>query len=381
VDSSGNNLYVIGYDLNGDNAVWLNGTEQALYPNSSDEGDEESFYDVAVDGSGKVYVVGYDLDENAAVWINGAETVLPDGEQAVAVSTNGSNYYVFGFDEDSNVDIWVNGSEEEPTIQNGATYAGNLIASAVDSSGNIYVAGQDFNGAGAYWMNGVETTISGASYAQAIAVNSGKVYVAGRNSIGQSAYWVNGVETVLANGEGYGGRVFMAISGSDVYIGEPDNSGIWSIWKNGTELAAYQGSGPNTNFTELAVDNQGHVYVSGLANNTATIWKDGVEQAALTNQRTASHNNWVATDSQGNVFVLGEDTSNNAGVWKNGTETVLQHGPQASPTDIAVDSLGNVFVSGLDGSTGNSTVWENEQVTFGINSHFNSYFQIISVFK
>jgi hypothetical protein len=308
VDTSGN-VYVAGYSA----ATWgspirsFAGSDDAFAAKLNNNGalqwntflggsDYDRSYGIAVDTSGNVYVAGY----SAATWgwpiinpyagngdgfvakLNGSgdlqwNTFLgggstEDGDNAIAVDTSG-NIYVAGYSAATwgspvrafggNCDTFVaklngSGALQWNTFLGGSSYDyGNAIA--VDVSGNVYVTGYSnatwgspvrlfagtsdafaakLNGSGALqWSTFLGS--SSTDYGNAIAVDSsGNVYVAGYSA----ATWGSPVRTFAG--------------GSDAFVAKLNGSGAvqWNTFLGGS--SSDSGSG-------VAVDTRRNAFVAG----------------------------------------------------------------------------------------------------------------------
>jgi hypothetical protein len=316
---------------------------------------------IALDGSGYVFVTGFSCTENclntigATVKYSSAGVPLWTnshlfGASAIAVDSVG-NVIVAGTDftdalgdygtiaySSTGLPLWTN------------TYAGEngydrLIALAVDGNGNVFVTGYSDPGDQVtikYSGEGVPlwTNHYGQAYPTAIAVDSsGNVFVTGGTGVGT----LNDYATV-------------AYSNS----GEP-------LWTN-----RYNGPANHYDLAlAIAVDRRGNIFVTGLspsaigANDYATIAYSNSGVPLWTNRYNGPANSEdsakaIAVDSNGNVFVTGHSyngqdrvssdyvtiaySSVGVPLWTN-----RYNGPakgEDAAEAIAVDSSGNVFVTG-----------------------------------
>ena len=251
---------------------------------------------------------------------------------------------------------------------------------------DVYVAGFDSNGTGAYWVNGTETSIPDAQFLQSINVSGSDIYLGGVDTSGNAAVWKNGAITILAGGEN-GFAVSTFLSGSTLYATgyngtnkavewlvqwdsnnnvttnistQLDNGGEGaSIFvSNGTVYVAgtnaqakptlWTGTVPtvlSSNFgSGTSVYASGtHIYVSFYGSNAGYIWKDGIE-TQLQNIGHSAPNSIFVNGSD--VYVTGVDNSHPV-VWKNNVELpVLDQGNGGAGSGIAVNSVnGDVYVS------------------------------------
>ena len=226
-------------------------------------------------------------------------------------------------------------------------------AVAVDSDGNVYVAGQAAaNSAGfltvKYAKNGAEqwTAAYDGFYARVIAVDGdGNVYVAGAgpNTMSGRDYvtikydaagdeqWVqtyNGgitFNTVVAIGlyvDGDDGKVYVYVTGDSGPSSSPDIATVKYDAADGTEIWVERYGGPDgesASATAMAVDSSGNVHVSGRCIGSvetsydydyATIKydKDGVQQWARLHAGPVGNRDYaiaMGLDSLGNVAVSG----------------------------------------------------------------------------
>ncbi len=307
VDSGGNlfvtgysattNAYPFNYDYltikysSGGLALWTN-----RY-NGPGNGDDAAFA-LAVDGSGSVAVAGYSYGTNG----------YPD-YATIKYSRGG-------------VPLWTN---RYNASGNGAAYANAL---ALDNSGNVYLAGQAWNGSSvdyatiayssagvALWTNRYDGPGNDTDLATAIAVDSsGNVYVAGSSTGSGSSY--------------------------DYATIKYSNAGV-AMWTN-----RYDGPG---NFVDrvyaIALDNSGNAYVTGQSVGSdssydyATIAYSSAGVALWTNRyngpgNSEDYGNAIAVDSSGNVYVTGGSASINSVPYNYDYATIKYSGPGLSPIPL-----------------------------------------------
>jgi len=390
VDSQGN-VYVTGasagsgtsfdyatvkYDANG-NQLWV-----ARYNGPGNRSDYALA--LAVDGRGDVYVTGYSF---------GAGTK--------------SDYATVKYDANGN-QLWVaryNGRENDPFFSDDIA-----TAIATDSQGNVYVTGYsrgadfdtdyltikyDANG-NRLWAVRYDGPDNGGDLAKSIAVDSqGNVYVAGNsarnahldyatvkydangNQLWDARYMSSGYDVSEVSGMTLDSQGNIYVTGfiSDLNSGQDYATVKYDA--NGNQLwdARYSGAGNgNDKAYGLAVDNQGHVYVTGaswgesLGFDYATVKYDANGNPLWVNRydgRGSSTDVAYATavDDQGNVYVAGysdrSDTGRDYTTAKydaNGNLLwVRRYNGSGNRDDearaIAVDGQGNVYVTGY--------AWEN----------------------
>ncbi len=376
VDSSGN-VYVAGYSF----VTWgspvraYTGNEDAFVAKLSNAGaltwstflggsGADIGYAIAVDSSGNVYATGY----SSATWGSPvtAYTSGKDGFAAKLSSAGALTWHTFlggSGTDDEGYNIAVDSS--------GNVYAGGFSNATWGSPVRAYTAGYDafaakLSSAGALTWN----TFLGGTGAEtrgAIAVDSsGNVYVAGYTD----ATW--------------GSPVRAYTSGADSYAVKLSSAGAltWNTFLGGTGADAAE---------SIAVDSSGNVYVSGSSGATwgspVTAYTSGVDgyAAKLSSAGALTWNTFIggsgndtaygiAVDSIGNVYVSGKSgaTWGSPGrAYTSGTDGIAAKLSSAgaltwntflggSGTDtirgIAVDSSDNVYVSGYTDATWGSPV-------------------------
>jgi hypothetical protein len=265
---------------------------------------------IAVDTSGNVYVAGY----SGATWGSPVRPFAGGETDAFVAKLNGSGVLQW------NTFLGGSGSYEDYDI-------GNAIA--VDTSGNVYVAGESpatwgspvrpfavwsdafvakLNGSGALQWN---TFLGGADndYGEGIAVDkSGNVYVAG----GGLGTWGSPVRPFAGNGDAFAAK----LNGSGVLQ--------WNTFLGGPSSYA---SG-----NAIAVDKSGNICVAGTSNVT---WGTPIRPFAGNTDAFAAKLNGSGA-LQWNTFLGGADSEYGEG--------------------MAVDTSGNVYVAGYSGATWGSPV-------------------------
>ena len=291
-------------------------------------------------GPGTVYVTGSD-GVNPVLWINGQpQKLATNGGFGAQVVLNGTDVYVAGASGENNAlqltpagimgqfAYWKNGVETKlgtPGILESS------IAITVNGN-NVYYAG------GRVYENGSPVTLQGmgsADFVSSAQTVGGDVYFAGNDSIGDGAYWKNGVLHVIAQTQslGSGIQIFcMYVSNGDVYVGGTDLQRNAAIWKNGVETTVQSSSGdPLFDVRAIFVDGSDVYSISNLlvgTTNAPAYWKNGVQVNLPLNGATYGNATSIFV-SGSDVYVTGA-TSHGAILWKNGVETVLAASGQAS---------------------------------------------------
>ena len=348
----------------------------------------------------------------ATGWIATLGGTGDDRGRGIAVDSSGNVYVAGQSDSTSNgfYDILITKYNTSGTIQWQRTLGGTNgdigYEIAVDSSGNVYVAGES-NGTGAGGMEALivkynasgtiqwQRTLGGTDteFGRGIAFDSsGNVYVAGSTrSTGAGTYdfliakyntsgtiqWqrtLGGTDrdegqgiAVDSSGNVYvTGRCQSAGAGSiDVLIAKYNTSGAiqWQRTLGGTDI----------DFSlAIAVDSSDNVYVTGYTDVAglgqefliAKYNSSGTIQWQRTLGGTGSDIGYgIAVDSSGDVYAVGQTTSAGAGnydilIAKYNASGTIQWQRTLGGTNreegkgIAVDNSGNVYVTGLTESAG-----------------------------
>ena len=312
VDSSGN-VYVAGWTTGGLDGNTLTGTEDFFVTKYDSSGNKVRTKQLGVSGK-LTFANSVAVDSNGNVYVAGATTGGLDGNTLMGST---ADVFVTKYDSSGNKvrtkQLGVSGKDTN----------GNRVA--VDSSGNVYVAGWTQGGLDGNTLTGttdffvtkydssgnkVRTKQLGVSgkytFAFGVAVDSsGNVYVAGATS------------------GGLDGNTLMGIQ--DFFVTKYDSSG------NKVRTKQLGVSGKYTSAPGVAVDANGNVYVAGSTTG-------GLDGNTLTGTE--------------DFFVTKYDSSGN----KIRTKQLGVSGKDTGATGVAVDSNGNVYVAGttqggLDGNT------------------------------
>ncbi len=285
-------------------------------------------------------------------------------------------------------------------------YYANAIA--VDSSGNVFVTGQDYPntlsdfGTVAYsvagvplWTNHYRGMGMGEGAATAIAADhDGNVFVTGYSDAANGLLWdyatvaysvagmplwtnryngpANSDDVATGIATDNSGNVFVTGSSRTTIGGAPADYATVAYSNAGVPLWTNRYTGPGNRLddaTAIAVDSSGDVFVTGGSagangsSDYATVAYSVAGVPLWTNRYNGPGNSFddataIAVDSSGNVFVTGSSVGANsssdyATVAYSNTDVPLwtnrYNGPGNSYDDakaIAVDSSGNVFVTG-----------------------------------
>ena len=369
VDRSGN-VYVAGYTTGGLDGNTLTGNMDFFVTKYDSLGNKVRTKQLGVSGENTV-ADGVAVDSNGNVYVAGYTTGGLDGNTLMGAT----DFFVTMYDSSGN---------RIRTKQLGVSgkYTSGLGV-AVDSSGNVYVAGSTTGGLDSNTLTGgqdlfvtmynssgskVRTKQLGVSgaYADAMGVavdSNGNVYVAGSTNGGLDSNTLTGTQ--------------------DLFVTMYDASG------NKVRTKQLGVSGAFTTAMGVAVDSNGNVYVAGSTNggldsNTLTGTQDlfvtmydssgnklRTKQLGVTGKDTSALG--VAVDSSRNVYVAGSTFGGLDSNTLTGTNDFFftkydssgnkvrtkQHGVSGHATGasgIAMDSSDNVYVTGntdggLDGNT------------------------------
>ncbi|MBP7551975.1 MAG: InlB B-repeat-containing protein [Spirochaetes bacterium] len=317
--SSGSNVVLVKYDSSG----------TALWAKSVTAGNYSEFFSVAVDSSGNIYAAGrqgtgsHTYGDGISVAGTGALNVVlvkydSSGTalwaKSVTAGTNESHFNSVAIDSSGNVyaagEQWRTGSL---TYGEGVSVAGtyssgpNVVLVKYDSSGN------------ALWAKSVTAGIGGSRFYSVAVDSSGNVYAAGYQ-------WGTGSYTY-----GEGVSVAGASSSCDnVILAKYDSSGT-ALWAKSVTA----GTG-HSSFNSVAVDSSGNVYAAGYQYGGSFTYGDGVS---------------VAGTGALNVVLVKYDSSGNA-LW---AKSVTAGTNESYFNSVAVDSSGNVYAAGYQNRAGSYT--------------------------
>ncbi len=333
---------------------------------------------LSVDSSGNVYVAGHTYDPISYSYKNVIIKYDTNGNQLWVSRYGSSNYNsISAMKVDDVGNVYVTGEfynySSRPSLYDYVTIKydtnGNQIwdrrynsaggysvppTLAVDSSGNVYVAGHSFNAVGPshydyvlikYDTNGNQvwiTKYNSGMYNDARDVfvdKSGSIYITG-NSYNESNF-SNDYVTIKYD-----------TSGNQLWVKSYDNGGGESVKK-------------------LVVDSLGNVYVTGVSSFNATNTKYGyatVKYDTKGNQLWVARNDdgWynsaedITTDISGNVYVTGVSSFNTTNT-NYGSVTIkygvnggqlwsVNYGGKYAPRSILVDVHGYIYITGGTGS-------------------------------
>jgi len=395
-------FFVVKYNSSGV-AQWAKGSNRSARKYANDISNS-----VAVDSSGNVYVVGYfnyatiDFGDSktltnrgnedffvvkynssgTAQWVQGAASgtgIVAERANSV-VANSGGDIYVAGYFGSLSLDfgnsktlvscnsndffmVKYDSSGVAQLVKNPGSGSGtgrvSVSSVAVDSSGNVYVAGSSSNtsfsfGNGvslarrgssdffvvkydssgvAQWAQGPASgTGAGAEYGSSVVVDSsGNVYVSGNTDY-------------LTTGPlGFGtGVTLTSRGGGDFFVVKYDSSGV-AQWVQGPVSGS--GSGNDYGYS-VFVDSSGNVYVAGES-LSSTIGFGGINNDVNLTHRGSTGNP--------DFFVVKYDSS---GVAQWARSPVSGSGVDVDGANsVVVDSSGNVYVTGRLFYTSYGTSW------------------------
>jgi len=307
-----------------------NKTAQCVVNVTGSGGGNTSQYDI--------YVCGQNKDGYATYWKNGVAHVnqnIKGAYKAIAVE-NGEVYTLYSIGDYSGFHPVFNSGYCK---NNGTSMAFNVtdfLSSITVSNGNVYVAGDVYNGSdtrAAYWLNGTAVNLHPSdrtlSNANSIFVSDGNVYVAGSDrysilpTIQSAVYWKNGTKVTLAAGSyGIGADAnSIFVTDNDVYVAGRSENYYITYWKNGIPTKLH-----NEQFVcgtrSFFVSPNGDVHVTGShwrnPINYFKYWKNGVETVLGSSSGSNSVPLRLAV-VDADVYIVGNDLFGASKYWKNGT--------------------------------------------------------------
>ncbi|HEY5465322.1 MAG TPA: hypothetical protein VIJ95_18860 [Hanamia sp.] len=249
----------------------------------------------------------------------------------------------------------------------------SLIQSIITSGNDLYILGT--NG---YWKNGIFTNLGTNSTLNSVCVSNGDVYIAGSQIINDTAfatYWKNGIPEILSSETDtsyYGNTgIYVSdfcysvansifVSGNDVYVAGYVNifSDQVTYWKNGKAIYFTNPGASYSRANSIFVSGN-DVYVvgwlSGYGDSHATFWKNGASTYLSSNGGEAS-SVFVAEDTVYIAGYINNSGTYNATYWKNGVQTILSNGSIASGITI---SGSDIYICGKNDNN-DAIYWKND---------------------
>ncbi len=336
--SNGYNALLVKYDSQG-TVQW--GQTVTAIP------DRSQFYSVAVDSSGNVYAAGYVSGVSGAVDFGNGVTVtksdtflnavlvkydssgIAQWARTVTAGSSDSSFSSVAVDTSGNV--YVAGEIDGTGIYefgNSVTAKGTAISvGLLNPAGNVVLAKYNFSGI-AQWAQTVTAGSPDSSFSSVAVDSSGNVYAAG-SIAGTGTYeFGNGVATTGATSN----SPIANQEGGNLVLVKYDSSGI-AQWAQ-TVTAGSGGSG----FSSVAVDSSGNVYAAGSIGGPETYdFGNGVTATG-----TLGSGAFAGLAGPGYVVLIKYNTSGIA-QW---AQTVTTGGPNSIFDSVAVDSSGNVYAAG-----------------------------------
>lgn len=395
VDASGN-VYVVG-TINRSNTeddiitIKYNSLGDTLWTktyNNSIVNQDETGVSLAIDASGNVYVTGNSDGDNTAA--------VNDDYVTIMYNSNGVQQWFQAYDGTGNL--------------------GDIpVGLGIDNNGNVYVSGKSFNGGDDDYVTikynslGIQTwlqTYNGGGNDRPAAMQTdaiGTTYVTGRSKTANDDYY-----TIAYNASGsilwtatyagaaaghdrpialtYDSNGNIYVTGQSAVVVTPSSTNYdyltvkYDLTGNQLWAKNYNGLGNNNDIpSDITVDVNGNVYVTGKADNDASVITNndyatvqynsaGVQQWVKIYNGSANMSdgaNAIAVDGLGNSVITGGSIQNtsqkNATTIKyNATGTqqwIKNHNAIGDNSDngsaIAADASGNVYVAGY--TFGNGT--------------------------
>ena len=295
--------------------------------------------------------------------------------------------------------ITASGAPTPATVLPVTLTGANLVNMILVSDTTVYMTANTTDGIGRYWKNDTAVSVSGAQVISYIAVSGGNVYATGINSSNAMAYWVDQKGTNLNGTLPSGGATCsptgIAVSGSDVYLTGNlsflPRPGVDTVaygsaagyWKDGQLSLLTEGGDGGTYYpsTTGIVASGPDVYVAGNELTDSDVvwagyWKDGNSTTLVSSEylKTRSYTNTTGIAVAGSdayvtgvvttVDTLTNQVSYQAVYWKNGVQTSLPSGAQAS--GITINGQ-DVYIVGTD--AGNEPmVWKNGEILLKLNA-------------
>ncbi len=303
-----------------------------------------------------VYVAGIEINnaerEVAKIWKNGAlYQILSDGGEWAVVNsvyvTQANDVYATGYGNPTITNswspfLWKNGVKSTLNVGD-PDYRKNTATGVYAQSNDVYVCGikQQTNSNSSMamlWRNGTPTVLSSGSqraFANDVFVEGSDVYVVGYeyNTSGNTVakLWKNNTPVSLSTGGTDAIALAVYVHQGDVYVAgrelTPAGLGVAEMWKNGAPSTLGEGIS-SSSATDIQVNNNGDVFVSGNEGRSAAVWKNGVVTKLNDGFNFAVaealfvHNDDVY--AVGYEYVAGGNSIANARIWKNGIESDLQ---------------------------------------------------------
>jgi tRNA G37 N-methylase TrmD len=439
------NLFVAGFALDSSNTShWLvreysSGIGSIIDDYQYASGTIAQANALATDSSGNLYAAGYGTDTSglnhwvvrkysAGSWSTVDDYIYPGAlaTQPFALTTDSSgNIYAAGFSVDSSsithwlVRMYSAGSWSTiDDYQYTPGHNANARAVTVDSSGNVYAAGQGLDGSSTeHWVvrmysGGIWSTIDDYNYPSGMypsvmaltADSSGNVYAAGTILDGSLVAHLVVREYSGGSWSTIDDYTYIGPQGAKATALTSDSLG--NIYEGGAGMGAsntwvvreYSGGswttldtlpvGMNGQPSSISADSSGNVYAAGYGNSPSDInyWLvrkySGGSATTLDNyQRPTSKStaSALAKDSAGNLYAAGDgvDASNlthwivrkySAGSWSTIDDFQYGAGYSTSVSALMTDSAGNLYAAGygISGSNAADYHWIVREYSGGV---------------